>query len=349
MMKRAMVDDAEWELLFTAMNGYGYSDALAAGCELGLFTYLHRHPGSTLDGAATGLGLPRHALRSLLVACASCRLINRDAAGGYTNSSVADKLLVEGTPESFLAFVKYMHVMQKPGNWHLAEAVRQGKNVGLDAIVGPGSGTFYERLQPHPQLERLFHEGMGAYSRIAPRVLDLPELLGIRRLLDVGGGDGTVAIALAERAPQLECTLLDKPSVCEIAQQRVAGAGLSGRIRCVGCDMFTDPWPAGHDGVLFSHVVEIFALERVLHLYRSAHAALPPGGRCVVWTVVCNDDETGPLQGAKSSLYFLTVASGEGMAYPVREHVSLLKSAGFREVDTHRYPTFGHAAVVATR
>src|SRR4051812_11853465 len=124
------------------MNGYVYSDALAAGCELGLFTYLRSHPRSTLEGAAAGLKLPPHALRCLLLACASCRLIHRDGEGRYTNSPVADKLLIEG-PESFVSFVKYMHVMQKPGNWHLAESVRQGKNVGLDAIVGPGNGTFY--------------------------------------------------------------------------------------------------------------------------------------------------------------------------------------------------------------
>src|SRR5437763_859251 len=110
------------------MNGYVYSDALAAGCEIGLFTYLKFHPRATRQSAAAGLRVPEHALRCLLLACAACRLIDRDREGRYTNSPVADKLLIEETPDSFIPFVKYMHVIQKRGNWHLPEAVRQGKN-----------------------------------------------------------------------------------------------------------------------------------------------------------------------------------------------------------------------------
>ena len=47
---------------------------------------------------------------------------------------------------------------------------------------------------------------------------------------------------------------------------------------------------------------------------KKAFEALPHAGRLFVWTIMANDSETGALQAAKSSIYFLCAASGEGMA-----------------------------------
>ena len=345
----ADIDEREWALLNSAMNGYVLSDALAAGCELGLFTFLARHPGSTCDAIARGIQASVHGTRALLLACTTAGLVHRDAASGaYTNASVAEKLLVEGKPDCFTSFVKFVHVVQKRGNWALARSVREGRNAGLDDVPGQGA-TLYDHLTSQPELEHLFHDAMGAYSRLAPKVVDVPVVADVRRLVDVGGGDGSVAAALCARNADLAVTLLDKPTVCAIAETSLARAGLAARVRCKPCDIFADAWPRDHDAVLMSHLVEIFSPAKIARLYANAFAALPPGGRCIVWTIVAHDDEDGGLQAAKSSLYFLSVASGEGMAYPARQHASWLREAGFASVVVHPVPAFDHAAIVATK
>jgi hypothetical protein len=52
-----------------------------------------------------------------------------------------------------------------------------------------------------------------------------------RRLVDVGGGSGGVALALVEGCPHLSATIVDLPATTSIAQRYVSEAGLADRYR----------------------------------------------------------------------------------------------------------------------
>jgi hypothetical protein len=101
--------------------------------------------------------------------------------------------------------------------------------------------------------------------------------------------------------------------------------------------------------VLFSHILEIFSPEKILILYAKAFSALPPEGKMFVWTIMANDSETAGLQAAKSSIYFLCTASGEGMAYPGREHEEAIRETGFRTVRRYSAAETDHGALVAIK
>jgi hypothetical protein len=64
---------------------------------------------------------------------------------------------------------------------------------------------------------------------------------------------------------------------------------------------------------------------------------------------MANDSETGSLQAAKSSIYFLCAASGEGMAYPAKDHDEALRRAGFSAVRRYLAAEFDHGALIAVR
>jgi hypothetical protein len=64
---------------------------------------------------------------------------------------------------------------------------------------------------------------------------------------------------------------------------------------------------------------------------------------------MANDMETQGLQAAKSSIYFLSTASGEGMAYPGTDHEKWLREAGFRSVKRYNVPAIDHGGIVATK
>lgn len=113
--------------------------------------------------------------------------------------------------------------------------------------------------------------------------------------------------------------------------------------------MFADPWPKGCDGVLFSHVVEIFSPAKIRRLYAKALEVLPANGKVFVWTLMANDTETAGLQAAKSSIYFLCAASGEGMAYPGVEHERWAREVGFHTVRRYNAVEIDHGALVAIK
>lgn len=60
---------------------------------------------------------------------------------------------------------------------------------------------------------------------------------GLESLVDVGGGTGTVAKAIAGAFPDMECTVLDQPHV-------VASLQGTNNLKFVGGDMFESVPPA---------------------------------------------------------------------------------------------------------
>jgi precorrin-6B methylase 2 len=341
--------NAEWKQLCDVMNGYIYSQTLVTACDLDLFTCLSAHPGATQAQLAQSLGLSPHCTRILMLASCAVGLVLRDSVdGGYRNSELAEKVLVSGSRYSMVPFVEFNRRVQERCSRHLTKALKENRNAGLDEFPGGGS-TLYERLAEYPDLENLFHDAMGAYTRLSPKIVHLAEFSAVRHLLDVGGGDGSNAIALCERFPDLNVTIFEKPTVARITRESVAKAGLDGRIACVEGDMFLDAWPAGCDAILFSHLVEIFSPVRIRAVYKQAFETLPSEGQLFVWTVMANDSETGALQAAKSSIYFLCVASGEGMAYPARQHEESLRWAGFNAIKRYPATEVDHGALVAVK
>jgi precorrin-6B methylase 2 len=343
------ISNQEWQQLCEIMNGYIHSQTLVTACDLQLFNYLSRNGGATRDDLQRSLGLSEHGTRVLMLAACAVGLVRREAESGrYYNSELAEKVLVADSPQSMLPFVRFNYEVQQRGSRQLTKALKENRNAGLDEFPGSGT-TLYQRLAGYPELENLFQEAMGAYTRLSPQMLQLREFSEIRRLIDVGGGDGSNAIRLCRLFPQLRITILEIPSVVQIAREAVDRAGLADRIRCEEGEMFADRWPAGHDAAMLSHVVEIFSQEKIRRLYARAHESLPPEGKLLVWTIMANDAETAALQAAKSSIYFLCVASGEGMAYPAKEHEQLMKAVGFKSVKTYSAVEIDHGALVATK
>ncbi|HVW51483.1 MAG TPA: methyltransferase [Trinickia sp.] len=334
----------EWQSLCEMMNGYIKTQVLSSACDLGVFDVIER--GATLASLPRQLEIDEHGCRVLLLGLKHLKLISVGETGKIENAPLTRRCLLRGSAQSMVPFVHLNDKIQHRACLHFTQALREGRNAGLDEFPGD-TPTLYGRMAANPALEQLFHEGMGAYTRLSPRMMAIEEFSDVSRLLDVGGGDGTNAIRLCERYPSLRVTLIDLPSVIEKARANIAARGLEERVTCEAVDMFTDPWPQGCDGVIFSHVLEIFSPEKIQFLYRKTRAYLANGGRLFIWSLMCDPNEAGGLQSVKSSLYFVTVASGQGMAYPVRDHTTWLRDAGFDVVAEYDARTIDHCALVA--
>jgi hypothetical protein len=58
---------------------------------------------------------------------------------------------------------------------------------------------------------------------------------------------------------------------------------------------------------------------------------------------------SGGLQAAKSSLYFLAAASGQGMAYPAIDHEMIMKQIGFSIVSSEYFQEIDHGLIISTK
>src|SRR6185503_11694732 len=137
-------------------------------------------------------------------------------------------------------------------------------------------------------------------SVCAPALAAALDLTPARRLLDVGGGSGAHAIALARAWPDLACTIWEIPAVAALAARyvRAEDEAVQKRVACLAGDFWNDAWPAGFDAVLFSQILHDWPPEKGRWLLERARTALAPAGRVLIHEKLVGDDGSGPLANA---------------------------------------------------
>ncbi|HHU0093041.1 TPA: methyltransferase, partial [Legionella pneumophila] len=104
-----------------------------------------------------------------------------------------------------------------------------------------------------------------------------------RSILDVGGGDGTIACALAQAYPHLKITVYNLPESAKIAQKNIDAMGLQKRISVFAGDFINDEqFPAGFDLILFVRVLWDWDNSRKRKLLNMAYHALKRKGHVAI-------------------------------------------------------------------
>jgi SAM-dependent methyltransferase len=171
--------------------------------------------------------------------------------------------------------------------------------------------------------------------------------LGVRtRLLDIAGGSGVYACAIAAHFPNLEAAVVEKPPVDRIAERAIARRGFSARIHVVAADILADPLPGGFDVHLYSNVLHDWDVPVVQQLLHASADALSPGGLLIVHDAFLNAAKTGPLAMAGYSVLLMHVT--QGRCYSVAEMAEWLDEAGF-EAPSEVPSAAGRSALVARR
>lgn len=193
---------------------------------------------------------------------------------------------------------------------------------------------------------RDFCQRIDALARpAAPALASHPVFRDAKRVLDVAGGAGAMAIEIVRRNEGTGCTLLDRRPVIEIARGNMAGSGFGDRIATVDADMLAEPWPRGHDVVLLSNVLHNWDESACQELLDKAFDTLPESGSVVVHEILLDDAKDGPLTAACLSVVMLL--SHRGKQYTFGELSHMLRAAGFEEIGIA--PSFGYYQTITAR
>lgn len=332
-----MSDDLDFDAVVQIACGHTASQLLWAGVQLGVFDTLSATPNLTREQIAEEIGLQPQPARILMTGLAALKLVQKDGEC-FRNSAIAKKLLTRESPDNMIEVIGWQIHIVYPTAVDLLDSLKQFKNVGLRHFKGDAD-NIYHRLPHNPFIQKVFHDAMISLSNSANvELAKLPIFKSIKHMVDAGGGAGQNAIALAKAHPHLRVTIFDGASACDLARDNIAQAGLSAQIDSWPGDFFVDPFPANIDAVFFGHMMTIWSPERDTSLLRRAFEALPVGGKVLVFNMMGDDDEIGPISAALGSPYFLTTATGQGMMYSWREHESFLAAAGFRQTERHVLP-----------
>ena len=327
---------------------YRYREALAAIdaltaaiVHLDLFTALADNP-ADLPSICRRFSIhprPATTLCTLLVANG---LLRRDVDGILHVTDTAREFLVSGSP--FDARPYYASIAEKPGVADFLTVLRTDRPANWPGEEGEADWHAAMRTEAFAES---FTAAMDCRGRVlGPGLAAALTGTAPRRLLDVGGGSGAYAIAVALAFPEARATVLEASPVDRIARRTISAAGLDGRIDVVTADMFADPWPADHDAHLFSNVLHDWNEADCRRLLAKSVAALPDGGRLLIHDMLLDDDMSGPLWAAEYSVLLTTVT--QGRLYSAAEIANWLADLGLRIVA--RAPTaLGRSVLIGER
>jgi SAM-dependent methyltransferase len=325
----------QMERLYLVFGGHIFFQTLRTAVQLDLFTLLAREGPLARKEIAARLGIAEQPARIVLLGLTAAGLLHK-RGDSYSNSHLAEILLVKGSPRKITAYVELQHRAMYKGLYWMLESVREYRNVGIKEFRGD-EPTLYQRLAHDPEVEQIFQEAMQELSMQANAdMARFVDLSGVKHLVDVGGGDGTNIIAIARRWPHLRASVFDSPTVCEIARKNIAASGLAERLDAISGDCFADPFPKGADCLMFCHFFTIWGEKKDRELLKKCYDSLPSGGKAIIFNMMQRDDETGPLSAAVGSPYFLALATGLGMLYTWGEYEAWMGDAGFHSVQRHK-------------
>lgn len=314
---------AEATLVFDTATAFWRSAAMFAACDLGVFDGL-------AEGAATApelagrLGASERGVQALLDSCASLGLVEKDGPV-YRNTETAGRHLTSAAPESLLAALKLQAATFPMWNG-LAKAVREGK-----PVLPPS-----HMLGEDPELTR--HLTLGMHQRALGLARCLAECvdLGDRSLVaDVGGGPGTLSVALARKHPRLRARVMDLAPVLEIAKELIGESGVGERIATVPCDVTRDDLGSGFDAALVSGLLHRMSPRQCRSILRKVFEGLDDGGTIVV--VDLFETGGGPEMAVLFGLQML-LTTDHGQTHAAADVSRWLGDAGFVKVRAEPLP-----------
>lgn len=313
---------------------------LIAMVDLGLAQLLLRRGPLTEEEILTTLDLHRGRGHKWIVLLESVGLLLpiRDSAGGtrYDQPALSRALVDSAVPNHFFYrdFLRF---------WRVASSRELGSLLHGAKVTDP--------VRYPPVLWDdvvLLHEWMrdGALATLASieRRFDFSRY---RRVLDVAGGDATMATTLARKLPKLEVTVFNLPAAATLCRRTISDAGLTHRVHVIDGDFRTDPFPTDFELVMFSRVLADWSPAVCRMLMQKAHAALAPGGHLLIAEPL--RDENPELAIAWEHSYLPYDDFGANVYKKRATYQQLLEETGFRIIAAHPRQDTIHGVLVAER
>ena len=316
----------------------------AAVAHFGLFDRLAAGPVDS-DELRQLLGLEARSFVVLMTALQAMNLVQRNSKNQFEASPMSLEHL--DSKQDFYVGDYLGLAADSPEVIDLVERLRTNRpsdiqNKGAAFIYRAGEKSAMEQSD----LARHFTLSLSGRARnVAPALAGQLDLTGVRHLVDIAGGSGIYSLALLEKNPGLEITLVDLPEVLNIAREFAEKHPAKDRLDLVEGDMFEWNPPKTAEAFLFSNIFHDWDVPECQMLMQKYTDALPRNGQLIVHDVFMNDTMDGPLAIALYSTALFTLT--EGRAYSSAEYQSWMQACGLKV--GHKIETMVHCGILTGR
>lgn len=312
--------EARVELL-EMINGYWLTQAIYVAAKLGIPDLVAKKP-KTAQAIATSCHTDARATYRLMRALASLGLFEETEDRRF-RSTPCSELLRSDVPGSLRGVALYSGDPEHYRAWgELLYSVQTGARA-FDRVFGK---RVFDYMAEHPEVARTFDAAMTGYTaEVARAITENYDFSGIRKIVDVGGGAGTMLAEILDANPKIAGTLVDLPHVIERARGFLASRGLTGRCELVEADFFQSI-PAGGDAYMLKWIIHDWEDERAVMILKNCRRAMKRSARLLLAEAVLSPGDSPDF--AKLLDLNMLVMTG-GLERTEEQWKKLLRASGF--------------------
>jgi hypothetical protein len=197
-------------------------------------------------------GADPDALERLMRHLVTVGVLRRDEVGGFTATELGGALC-DGDPAGLRTDLDIDGPFGR-GDLSLA-ALLHSVRTGEPAFAAQFGKPYWIDLAADPARAQAFDDARAATATVAaPSIVAAYDWGALGDVMDLGGGNGTLLIALLNEFRELRGTVLELPGPAETARKMIDAAGLSDRADAMAGD-FLERVPPGSEGYLLSAVI----------------------------------------------------------------------------------------------
>jgi len=292
---------------YAELTLYQRSALLMAAAKLNVFAALADGAASPSE-VASRVSAPADTVSRLLAALAALDYVSKDGEKYMLNDF--SKTFVPNGAEGMARLAWKEHLFYT--SWsRLADAISSGR------ALFP---SYKERLaNDFSSVEKFLLALNDLAEMAAPGVIATGAFQGAGTILDLGGGGGGYAAALACALPGARVTLADLPEILPVARAYLQRKSLQGRVALVAADFLKDscglegktPEARIFDCVFLSHVLHDFDKPAAAAIVERAARLVRAGGKLVILDVLAPDGgHTDPVEALFDLMMLVEIPGG---------------------------------------
>ncbi len=308
--------------LHDLLGGHRVSQAIYVVARLGIADLLASGPKDD-DELARDTGTHTTTLRRVLRFLASVGLFDEISPHRFALTTLGAGLRSD-VPGSRRPWAL---MLLAPSEWQawadLLHTVQTGQTA-FDHVHGTGK---FEYLHQHADEAAIFQAAMSAGVEASSLLTQTYDFCTFKRVVDVGGGRGTIMATVLRACASTRGVLFDRPEALVEAAVVLGDAGVADRCEIVGGDFFTGVPPDG-DAYILRQIVHDWGDPQAVQILRHCRAAIRPDGRLLVIerAIAPNVHEARSVLDVDMQM----LVSMGGMQRTDAEYDQLFSEAGFR-------------------
>ncbi len=316
-----MSSDTPAANLMRLINGFWMTQAVYVAARLGIADRLAAGPRTAAE-LAEEVFVAAQPLHRLLRALASLGVFEERDAGRFALTPMAEVLRSDVTGS--LRPMALMRGEWQYGAWgELLHCITTGGSA-FEKLFGQGMFDF---LSSDPERGALFDSAMTAiHGRETALLLDAFDFGSAERVVDVGGGNGSLLAEILRKHPTVKGTLFDLAPVIDRARSNDSLNDFRERLEFASGSFF-ESIPAGADLYLMRHIIHDWDDDQSTTILKRCREAMPTTARLLIAEFVIPPGNA-PFVGKWFDLAMLVGPGGQERT--AAEYELLLSQAGFR-------------------